>query len=480
MTSQVRVVNGNPNRERGAETARVVFSGGNEMSASSIQVIDTSEMKMEHGMAEKQGSFTLLELKSIGTSMARAFPDPAADGAHQKLPQSTCSLAFSPEQVSCVCEALQQGGNVDRLASFLCSLPQNNLLMGDERLLKAQAVVAFHQSRYQDLYFILEHRSFSPSSHPVLQDMWYRARYIEAEKVRGKPLGAVDKYRLRRKYPLPRTIWDGDETLYCFKERSRNALKDSYKRNKYPCPTEKRNLAKITGLSLTQISNWFKNKRQRDKNPQETKSKSESDGNCSSEAESCKGTDDFSPRPLSSGSDGSVARAGGPDIGPVLQQTGDMRTTCSSGGAQVGPLFRTSSSYSQLHGTLLFSQLTPSVSVATKGPCPPSEGGRLQSGLPVKSLPLYSVLPALEVKVEEAQTRGSWDKGHSDVDLHSSFGPPPLGGYSLGGALGACISGPSLQHGAEPLLPLLPSVSTAPSRGMGTAPYHGLQLSSAV
>lgn len=46
-------------------------------------------------------------------------------------------------------------------------------------------------------------------------------------------LGAVDKYRLRKKYPLPKTIWDGEETVYCFKERSRNALKECYARNRY-------------------------------------------------------------------------------------------------------------------------------------------------------------------------------------------------------------------------------------------------------
>ena len=45
--------------------------------------------------------------------------------------------------------------------------------------------------------------------------------------------GAVDKYRLRRKYPLPRTIWDGEETVYCFKEKSRNSLKEMYKHNRY-------------------------------------------------------------------------------------------------------------------------------------------------------------------------------------------------------------------------------------------------------
>lgn len=25
-------------------------------------------------------------------------------------------------------------------------------------------------------------------------------------------LGAVDKYRIRKKHPLPKTIWDGEET----------------------------------------------------------------------------------------------------------------------------------------------------------------------------------------------------------------------------------------------------------------------------
>lgn len=49
---------------------------------------------------------------------------------------------------------------------------------------------------------------------------------MEAEKLRGRPLGAVGKYRVRRKFPLPRTIWDGEETSYCFKEKSRSVLRD--------------------------------------------------------------------------------------------------------------------------------------------------------------------------------------------------------------------------------------------------------------
>lgn len=176
-------------------------------------------------------------------------------------------LTFSPEQVACVCEALQQKGDVERLARFLWSLPPSELLRGSEAVLKARALVAFHRGSYRELYVIVESHKFDESNHSFLQDLWYKSHYMEAQKIRGRPLGAVDKYRLRRKHPLPKTIWDGEETVYCFKEKSRQALKDCYKNNRYPTPDEKRNLAKKTGLTLTQVSNWFKNRRQRDRTP---------------------------------------------------------------------------------------------------------------------------------------------------------------------------------------------------------------------
>jgi hypothetical protein len=75
----------------------------------------------------------------------------------------------------------------------------------------------------------------------------------------------VGKYRVRRKFPLPRTIWDGEETSYCFKEKSRGVLREWYTHNPYPSPREKRELAEATGLTTTQVSNWFKNRRQRDR-----------------------------------------------------------------------------------------------------------------------------------------------------------------------------------------------------------------------
>ena len=177
------------------------------------------------------------------------------------------ALLFSAQQIICVCEALLQTGNMERLARFLWTLPSEESIQSNETVLRARAAVSYNRGNFKEMYSILQSYSFSSAFHPELQDLWYRGHYGEAEKSRGRGLGAVDKYRIRRKYPLPRTIWDGEETVYCFKEKSRKMLKECYRMNKYPTPEEKRNLAKVTGLTLTQVSNWFKNRRQRDRAP---------------------------------------------------------------------------------------------------------------------------------------------------------------------------------------------------------------------
>lgn len=184
-------------------------------------------------------------------------PEPAAE--------APTGLRFSPEQVACVCEALLQAGHAGRLSRFLGALPPAERLRGSDPVLRARALVAFQRGDYAELYRLLESRPFPAAHHAFLQDLYLRARYHEAERARGRALGAVDKYRLRKKFPLPKTIWDGEETVYCFKERSRAALKACYRGNRYPTPDEKRRLATLTGLSLTQVSNWFKNRRQRDR-----------------------------------------------------------------------------------------------------------------------------------------------------------------------------------------------------------------------
>jgi homeobox protein SIX4 len=183
------------------------------------------------------------------------------------------TLILTIDHLACVCEAIQQSGKIDKLIKLLQLLPQKSsspdaaLIHQHDSVLKSRAIIYYHQSKFRELYYLLETHSFDIHHHSELQQLWYKAHYMEAQKIRGRPLGAVDKYRIRRKYPLPKSIWDGEETIYCFKEKSRQALKECYRQNRYPTPDEKRLLAKKTGLTLTQVSNWFKNRRQRDRTP---------------------------------------------------------------------------------------------------------------------------------------------------------------------------------------------------------------------
>lgn len=88
-------------------------------------------------------------------------------------------------------QVLQQAGSVERLGRFLWSLPQCTRLQRHESVLKAKAIVAFHRCNFKQLYQILESNTFSPHNHPKLQALWLKAHYIEAERLRGRALGAV-------------------------------------------------------------------------------------------------------------------------------------------------------------------------------------------------------------------------------------------------------------------------------------------------
>ncbi|XP_061646443.1 homeobox protein SIX3a isoform X2 [Phyllopteryx taeniolatus] len=181
---------------------------------------------------------------------------PAARSAEDSSMFQLPTLNFSPEQVASVCETLEETGDIERLGRFLWSLPVApgacEAINKHESILRARAVVAFHTGNFRDLYHILENHKFTKDSHGKLQAMWLEAHYQEAEKLRGRPLGPVDKYRVRKKFPLPRTIWDGEQKTHCFKERTRSLLREWYLQDPYPNPSKKRELAQATGLTPTQ------------------------------------------------------------------------------------------------------------------------------------------------------------------------------------------------------------------------------------
>ena len=100
--------------------------------------------------------------------------------------------------------------------------------------------------------------------HEEFQELWTETIYRQASaQRRGKVLNAVDRYRLRKRKPFPRTIWNGDQSRHLFKESSRSLLQEYFDKNPYPTPEEKRDLTSKSQLSYSQVSNFFKNRRGR-------------------------------------------------------------------------------------------------------------------------------------------------------------------------------------------------------------------------
>ena len=82
------------------------------------------------------------------------------------------------------------------------SLPQSKDIYGNRYTYFIFFSLLIYRANYRELYAILESHTFDESNHPALQQLWYKAHYLEAQKIRGRALGAVDKYRLRRKVSL--------------------------------------------------------------------------------------------------------------------------------------------------------------------------------------------------------------------------------------------------------------------------------------
>uniref|UniRef100_A0A7I5EC48 Homeobox domain-containing protein n=1 Tax=Haemonchus contortus TaxID=6289 RepID=A0A7I5EC48_HAECO len=227
------------------------------------------------GMGANLGALQALQAANMSAAAAAptAVPPP---GLFPPIPTATIPVVnpgspttsnLTAEQIIQTCDQLEKADDVDRLARFLYSLPPTlaQEVVSNEVVLKARALVCFHMGDFRQLYSILENHKFTQGSHQKMQYMWQEAHYREAEKQRGRPLGPVDKYRVRKKYPMPRTIWDGEQKTHCFKERTRSLLREWYLKDPYPNPSKKKELANATGLTAMQVGNWFKNRRQRDR-----------------------------------------------------------------------------------------------------------------------------------------------------------------------------------------------------------------------
>uniref|UniRef100_A0A1I8JMT5 SIX1_SD domain-containing protein n=1 Tax=Macrostomum lignano TaxID=282301 RepID=A0A1I8JMT5_9PLAT len=148
-------------------------------------------------------------------------------------------------RVGRVCQTLEEsarcGAGWPGFSGLLPTSPRPvEALSQQEAVIRGRAVVAFHAGNLPErLYQLMEMHQFSKTSHAKLQTMWLEAHYLEAEKLRGAARAGGQV-----RYPMPRTIWDGEQKTHCFKERTRGLGYGSGTcRTRTPTRPKKRELA---------------------------------------------------------------------------------------------------------------------------------------------------------------------------------------------------------------------------------------------
>ncbi|CAJ0954741.1 unnamed protein product, partial [Mesorhabditis belari] len=139
-------------------------------------------------------------------------------------PSTQIQIPYNRDQLDCICSSLFQARDGAQLVAFFTQFGEEQLLRPEwrtEAVRLGYIMALYHAGQYERLFSVITNSSFSERNYKDLQDLWYRSHYKENESKRQKELGAVEKYRLRRKHPPPRSIWDGQETVYSFKENSR-------------------------------------------------------------------------------------------------------------------------------------------------------------------------------------------------------------------------------------------------------------------
>lgn len=96
------------------------------------------------------------------------------------------------------------------------------------------------------------------------ENLWASASYVmyRPENKSVDSLTPVDRYRIRKKYPCPLTIWVGGRR-YTISDEAKTLLESTFREQEKPNRQIKDYLAKLTGQDITTVSNWFKNRRQR-------------------------------------------------------------------------------------------------------------------------------------------------------------------------------------------------------------------------
>lgn len=108
-----------------------MFKNANENSFVFIEtnrLIDTMSNR-EHENQSQPYASVVLSPNSTGQSSTNS-----SGISHPEMGRK--HFNFSPDQIQCLCEALQQKGDIGKLAELLCNLPKNELVRPNDSILR--------------------------------------------------------------------------------------------------------------------------------------------------------------------------------------------------------------------------------------------------------------------------------------------------------------------------------------------------------
>ena len=139
----------------------------------------------------------------------------------------------------------------------------NQIPQEDPALLFARCL--YQNQRYPEFQQFISTTNFPQSAVQELRDLWLDSVYQNHVNKTQKKLTPMIRYRLRKRHPLPKTIWNGEQTSYNLKQSARDYLIRYYEQNQYPTAVERRIISRDTGMEFKSVSHWFKNRRSRSK-----------------------------------------------------------------------------------------------------------------------------------------------------------------------------------------------------------------------
>ena len=79
----------------------------------------------------------------------------------------------------------------------------------------------YSRGKYCEVCDHIRGGQFDERYYSDLKQLWYEAKYAEDQRRKKKPLNPVEKFRLRKKFKPPLTIWDGQKVIYNFRDCDR-------------------------------------------------------------------------------------------------------------------------------------------------------------------------------------------------------------------------------------------------------------------